>query len=110
MGGSKDNFVDEDIPTPAEIRVTVEGEMQLCREALVIRLKEYESMIVAYEKGDVDFEGFCDLHSKHVDKWGDHGPRNVHKEEAPLKPRDEADEAKTQSLRRGSRDTGPRGR
>lgn len=107
MGGSKDNFVDEDIPTPAEIRVTVEGEMQLCREALEIRLKEYESMIVAYEKGDVDFEGFCDLHSKHVDKWGDHGPRNVHKEAVPSKPRDEA---KTKSPHRGSRDTGHRSR
>ena len=104
MGGSRDNFVDEDIPTPAEIRLTVEGEMRICREAMSNFMCYCRSVL---RSQIFDVAGFCELHSKHIDKWGDPGPRNVHEEAVPSKPRDEA---KTKSPHRGSRDTGHRSR
>jgi hypothetical protein len=58
-------------PTPREIRATMEYNMEMCRAALAKRLEEYEEMIVAYETGKVDFDGFIDLTLKHEDKWGD---------------------------------------
>ena len=44
--------------------------MEMCSAALAKRLEEYEEMIVAYETGKVDFEGFIELTLKHEDKWG----------------------------------------
>ena len=67
------------IPTPREIRVTMEYDMEMCAAALAKRLEEYEEMIVAYETGKVDFDGFVELKSKHEDKWGERwSPEGLH--------------------------------
>ncbi len=71
------------IPTPREVRKTMEYDMEMCSAALAKRLEEYEEMIVAYETGKVDFDGFVELKSKHEDKWGERwSPEGVYEYDA----------------------------
>lgn len=110
MEGPKNDLTDEDIPTPAEMRVLIEDEKRFCREALEVRLKEYEAIIVAYEKGEVDFEGFCDLRSKHNDKWGEPVICAENQEGSPPGLSHEKTSGSGPSITGRARDRGPRSR
>jgi len=97
------------MPTPREIRTLVEHEVRLCRDQLEVRAKEAEAMVTAYERGEIDYEGFCARFGDYRDKWGDPEPQRTD-EMAQVSADDIKPKPRAESLRRQIRDAGHRNR